>query len=94
MVWLGFEPTSSLQYLLSYGNLLHVVRVKGVWLDHLSCSGWKVGLWNTCFFVYFQPTFTGILDAILDSQSQTHGQEEAREKERDGKDKDIESTNG
>lgn len=41
--------------------------------------------------VYCQPTFTGILDAILDSQSQTHGQEDGREK--DTKEKDSDNSN-
>ena len=40
----------------------------------------------------FQPTYTGILDAILDSQSQTHGQEDGREKEKESKEKDADST--
>jgi len=38
---------------------------------------------------YFQPTYTGILDAILDSQSQTHGQEDGREKDKESKEKDA-----
>lgn len=38
-----------------------------------------------------KPTFTGILDAILDSQSQTHGQEDGREK--DTKEKDSDNSN-
>lgn len=45
---------------------------------------------NVCWCV--QPTYTGILDAILDSQSQTHGQEDGREKEKEGKEKDADST--
>ncbi|KAL9989493.1 hypothetical protein ACROYT_G004052 [Oculina patagonica] len=39
-----------------------------------------------------KPSYTGILDAILDSQSQTHGQEDGREKEKESKDKDADST--
>lgn len=38
-----------------------------------------------------KPTYTGILDAILDSQSQTHGQEDGRDKE--SKDKDTDNSN-
>lgn len=39
-----------------------------------------------------KPTYTGILDAILDSQSQTHGQEDGREKEKESKEKDADSS--
>lgn len=45
---------------------------------------------HACVFV--QPPYTGILDAILDSQSQTHGQEDGREKEKENKDKEVDSS--